>query len=133
MSGADIASARLIAHADLKAIADRGALKEDRLPDGVALPIILLRTISSVDRQPLKQGGLRRSTDRIAVLVRARSVKERKALIKLIRSVAPGEDQAIADCFAVSTRLAGLGPSLLGPGDSYEQTQDLRVTYDAPA
>ncbi|WP_210357646.1 tail completion protein gp17 [Sphingomonas beigongshangi] len=133
MTGTDIVAARLITHADLKAIADRGALKEDRLPDGVSLPVILLRTISSVDRQPLKLGELRRSTDRVAVLVRAGSVKERKALIGLIRSVAPGEDEALADCFAVSTRLAGLGPSLLGPGDTYEQTQDLRVTYDAPA
>jgi hypothetical protein len=33
----------------------------------------------------------------------------------------------------VSILTAGTGPDVAGPNDSYEQTQDFRVSFDAPA
>ena len=133
MSGTAIMSELLLADATIKTIADRGAVKEDRLPDGVALTAILLRTVSSVDRQPLKGGAFVRSTERVAGTVRAASVRERKAAIDRVRAAGRDRRGDFAGCLRVSVSTAGLGPAVLGPGDSFEQTQDFRVTFDVPA
>lgn len=133
MSGTAIVTALLLDDPTMKGIADRGALKEDRLPDGVNLTAVLLRTVSSVDRQPLKVGQFVRSTERVAVTVRAGSVRERKAAIAIVRAACRGRTGDIAECRGVSVLTAGLGPSVAGPGDSFEQTQDFRVSFDAPA
>ncbi len=128
MTGADIIGALLLNDPPVPA----GQIKEDRLPDNVALPAFLVRTISSVDRQTLKPGALVRQTDRIAVTVRAGSVKERKAAIKWIRECCAGKTGEIAGALRVSVLTAGKGPSVNGPGNSYEQTQDFRVSFEAP-
>ncbi|WP_230781566.1 tail completion protein gp17 [Sphingomonas sp. Leaf37] len=133
MSGTGIVTELLLADPTMAAIAARGGLKEDRLPDGVTLTAVLLRTVSSTDRQPLKVGALIRSSERIAVTVRAASVRDRKAAIRTIRAACHGKTGDLAECFRVSVRTAGLGPSVLGPGNSFEQTQDFRVSFDAPA
>ncbi|EJL34120.1 hypothetical protein, partial [Novosphingobium sp. AP12] len=83
-------------------------------------------------RQPLKRVGFVRQTDRVAVTVRAVSVRERKAAIGAIRAACAGKVGDIGGALRVSVRTAGLGPSLNGPGNSFEQTQDFRVSYDAP-
>ena len=132
MSGTAIVSELLLADETIATIAERGGVKEDRLPDGVTLPAILLRTVSSVDRQPLKGGAFVRSTERVAVTVRAASVRDRKATIKTIRDACRDRLGDFGGCLRVSVLTAGLGPSVLGPGDSFEQTQDFRVSFDAP-
>ena len=133
MSGTAIIAELLLTDAGFVAAVSAGNMKEDRLPDGVTLPGVLLRTVSGGDRQTLTRGAFVRSTERIAVTVRAKSVRERKLLIGLIRAACADRTGDLAGCFRVSVLTAGLGPSLPGPGDSYEQTQDFRVNFDASA
>lgn len=130
MTGAAIIGALLAADQHVIDIAaDR--IKEDRLPDGVALPALLVRTVSSVDQQPLKRGQTVRMTDRVAVTIRAASVRDRREAIRRVRACCAGRVGDIAGCLRVAILTAGLGPSLTGPGDSFEQTQDFRVSFDA--
>ncbi|EJL25605.1 hypothetical protein PMI02_03203, partial [Novosphingobium sp. AP12] len=55
MTGADIIGSLLLGNAAVLSISPAGQIKEDRLPDGVPLPAMLVRTVTSVDRQPLKR------------------------------------------------------------------------------
>ncbi len=131
MTGADIIGALLTADAAVLDVVAVDRIKEDRLPDGVALPAILVRTVSSVDRQPLKRGAVERQVDRVSVTVRAVSVRDRKDVIRRIRECCTGRTGDISGALRVSVLSAGLGPSLIGPGDTFEQTQDFKVSFDA--
>lgn len=132
MSGVAIIGELLLDAAYFQPIAAREGIKEDRLPDGVTLPAFLLRTVSGTDWQPLTRGPTVRSTERISVTVRAASVRERKAAIKHVRDACASRIGDFAGCFRVSVLTAGLGPGVLGAGDSFEQTQDFSVSFDAP-
>lgn len=132
MTGADIVGALLRADADLLALVPVSRIKAKRLPPGTALPALLVRVVSVVDRQPLTLGEFVRRTDRVAVTVRAGSGDDQDAIIELVRAICAGRTGAIAGAINVSIRTSGLGPDLNGPGDSFEQTQDLRVSFDAP-
>ena len=133
MTGADIIGALLLDDQAILEIAPPDRIKEDRLPDGVALTALLVRTVSSVDRQPLVRGPLVRQTDRVSVTVRAGSVRDRKVAISRVRSCCAGRTGDIGGGLRVSILTAGLGPSLNGPGNSFEQTQDFKVSFDALA
>lgn len=133
MTGADIIGALLRADTDLLEIVPAARIKEDRLPDEIALPALLVRTVSAVERQPLKRGSVVRITERIAVTVRAASVKERKRVIGLVLTCCRGRTGNIGGGTNVACLTAGLGPTVSGVGYSYEQTQDFRVSHDAPA
>lgn len=132
MTGADIVGSLLRSDTALLALVPEGRIKAKRLPLGIALPALLVRVVSVVDRQPLTQGEFVRRTDRIAVTVRAASGADQDMIITLVRAICAGRTGAIGGATAVSVRTAGLGPDLDGPGDSFEQTQDLRVSFDAP-
>lgn len=44
-----------------------------------------------------------------------------------------GANRSCAEIFAQFVRVAaGVGPDVGGPADSFEQTQDFRVSFDAP-
>lgn len=133
MSGASIIGALLRADGEPSRPVDAASIKEGRLPPKVALPVLLVRTVSSVDRQTLKRGALVRETDRIAVTVRAESLREVKALIRWVRARCAGKTGDIGGGTRVSVLTAGLGPDVNGPGDAFENTQDFRVSHDAPA
>lgn len=133
MTGADIIGALLTTDPAILEIASADRIKEDRLPDGVGLTALLVRTVSSVDRQPLTRGPMVRQTDRVSVTVRAASVRDRKEAIRRVRACCAGRTGDIGGGLRVSILTAGLGPSLNGPGDSFEQTQDFKVSFDALA
>lgn len=133
MSGAMIVSTLLRAADAVTARVPVASIKIGRLPDGTQPPALLVRTVSSVERQPLKRGGWVRRTDRIAVTVRAASYRDQAALIRLLNAVCPGvKGDVLPDAKRVSILAAGVGPDVSGPGDSYERTHDFRVSYDAP-
>lgn len=131
MSGIEIIGALLRAHAPLVAVIPADRIKAGRLPDAVQLPALLIRTISVTERQPLKRGNVVRTTERVSVAVRAGSYREQRAIIKLARAACAGKTGTIADAANVSVLTAGTGPDGTGPGDSFEQTQDFRVSFDA--
>jgi hypothetical protein len=133
VTGADIIGALLLADAPVLALAPAGQIKEDRLPDDAPLTALLVRTVSSVDRQTLKLGQFVRRTDRIAVTVRAADVRARKAAMAAVRKCCAGRTGDLGGALRVSILTAGTGPSLNGPGNSFEQTQDFRVSFDAIA
>jgi hypothetical protein len=108
-------------------------IKAGRLPDGVVLPAFLVRTVSVIERQFLKRSGTVHTIERVSVAVRAASYRDQRAAIRLSRPACAGKVGAIAGFTNVSILTAGTGPDVAGPGDSFEQTQDFRVTFDAQA
>ena len=133
MSGIQIVGALLQNDANLTQKVPPERMKAGKLPDSVVLPALLLRSISLVERQTLKRGHTVRTAERIAVTVRAASYRDQAAIIRMIRAACAGRQGIIAGFSGVAVHSAGTGPDLLGPGDSFEQTQDFRVSYDAPA
>lgn len=131
LEGSDIIGALLIKEPDLAAIAAADGIKAGRLPDATSLPALLVRVISSVDRQPLERDNIVRRTDRVSVTVRARSHTERQQIIAAVRRCCAGKVGAIGGGNNVSILTAGMGPDVNGPGDSFEKAQDFRVSWDA--
>ncbi|GLT00127.1 hypothetical protein GCM10007897_15110 [Sphingobium jiangsuense] len=132
MTGAEIIGALLRDYDALTAIVPVGNIKGGRLPEGALPPLLLVRVVSLIDRQPLKRQGSCRSTARIAVTVRAGSYAQQGQIIELVRTCCTGRTGNIGGGTRVAILSAGLGPDVNGPGNSFEQTQDFRVSFDAP-
>lgn len=133
MTGADIVGALLRAHAPLLAKVPPAQIKLGRLPEGAALPAVLIRMVSSVERPTLVRGAKVRTTDRVGVAVRAESYRDQVEIIRIVRSACAGRVGNIGGGERVSILSAGTGPDVIGPGNSFEQTQDFRVSFDADA
>lgn len=132
MTGAAIVAELLRADSQILAIAPAPRIKLGRLPEDVELTALLVRTVSSIDRQPLVLVGKQRVTDRVAVTVRAASYRDQVAAIGAVRRCCHGRTGAIGGGEGVSIRTAGKGPDVDGPGASFEQTQDFRVSFLEP-
>lgn len=133
MTGGDIIVDLLNAYAPLGAVVPATRIKLGALPDGMTLPALLVRTVSSIDRQTLKRRARVRQTDRTSVTVRAASFREQRAIIALVRAACAGRTGDLSSATGVSVLTAGLGPDLLGPGDSFEQAQDFKVSFECAA
>lgn len=133
MSGVDIVGGLLRAYEPLAALVATASIKAGKLPDGVPLPALLIRSVSVTDRQRLSPAPLRRSTERVSVAVRAASYRDQKEVIRLVRQCCADRTGDFAGCFRVSILTAGTGPDVGGPANSFEQTQDFRVSFDAAA
>lgn len=131
MTGVDIIGALLLADTNVVAAVPIDRIKAARLPDGVALPALVVTFTSGVERQTLKREAVTRTTDRISVTVRAANERDRATVIGLVVKACAGLTGSIGGGNGVSILTAGRGPYLSGPGDTYEQTQDFRVSYDA--
>jgi len=130
---AKIIGALLRADEDLLAAVPASRIKDKRLPGNVELPALLVRTVSSIDRLTLKRGAIVRVNDRVAVTVRAASGREQDAIIQLVRRACAGFTGDLAGGERVAVLTDSLGPDVPGPGDSFEQTQDFRVSADVAA
>lgn len=133
MSGVLIVGALMQDDVPLAAQVPVDRMKAGKLPDGVALPALLIRSVSLVERQTLKRQGVVRTVERVSVAVRAANYRQQGAIIRLVRAACSGATGDIAGFSRVSVLSAGTGPDVLGPGESFEQTQDFRVSFDAPA
>lgn len=133
MTGAEIMGVLFLANQPLTAAVAEQAIKAGRLPDGVTLPSVLVRTVSLIDRQPLRRQGWIRSIARVSAMVRATSYEEQIGIIGLVRGIPLGAVGTIGTAQNVVVLTAGLGPDVIGPGDTFEQTQDFRVAFDGPA
>lgn len=131
MTGVDIVGSLLRAYQPLTNLVPEARIKAGALPDGVMLPALLVRLVSSVERQPLRRGATTRTTDRVAVTVRAANYREQVAVIKMVRACCAGKVGNIGGGSSVSILTAGTGPDVIGPAASFEQTQDFRVSHDA--
>jgi hypothetical protein len=133
MTGVEIVGAILRDHPALLERIPVERIKAGSLPDNVALPALLLRTVSSIDQQWLKRGDVWRVTDRVSVAVRAASYADQIAIIQLVKRLCGGLTGNIGGALRVSILTAGTGPDVGGPANSFEQTQDFRVSFDAAA
>lgn len=106
-------------------------IKAGRLPDGIPLPALLVRTVSVSEQHMLRKGATRRATARIAVTVRAANYRDQVMILKAVVTVCADQVGEIAGFANVSILTAGTGPDVSGPADSFEQTQDFRVSFDA--
>jgi len=131
MTGVDIIGALLTGYAPLLAVVPLERIKAGMLPDGVTLPALLVRDVSSVERQSLRRGATTRTTDRVSVTVRAANYRDQKAIIALVKDCCAGKVGAIGGAAAASVLTAGTGPDLIGPAMTFEQSQDFRVSFDA--
>jgi len=132
MTGTRIIGALLRADQHVLGTVVAASIKAGRLPDSVTLPALLVRTVSNIERQPLKRAGWVRQTDRVSVAVRAENYDEKDGIIALVKACCAGRTGDIGGGIRVSITTAGLGPDVNGPGDTFEQTQDFRVSFDAP-
>ncbi len=132
-SGGDIVGWLMRADPVLAAMVPPDRMKLGALPENVPLPALLIRRVSSNERQTLIRGAFVRTTDRIAVTVRAATYRDQRLIIKAVSRACAGRTGNIAGALRVSILTDGLGPDVDGPGNSFEQTQDFRVSYDAPA
>lgn len=132
MTGADIVGALLRAHQPLTDVVPADSIKGGRLPISVPLPALLVKTISGNERQRLKRGKSVRRTDRIQVTVRAASWDEQLTIIDLVVDACADRIGSMDGAANYAVLTAGRGPDLEGPGDSYEQAQDFRASFDKP-
>lgn len=72
MSGVAIIAALLEASPDAMARFAAGNIKAGRLPDGITLPALLLRSVSVVERQMLRRTGMVRTVERVSSCAQAR-------------------------------------------------------------
>lgn len=127
MSGVSIIGALLQADASITA-----TIKAGQLPDGVALPALLVRSVSMAERVTLTRGNYVRVKERVSVTVRAASYREQRSLLKLTRDACAGEFGNIAGFENASVINAGTGPDVIGPGNTFEQTQDFMTSFNEP-
>lgn len=132
ISGAHIVGTLLRDHAPLTSIVPIGNIKRSRLPENISLPALVVTEISQVERRTLVRGAMVRTVDRVAVAGRFASNEQRNKVMEIVKQCCAGRTGAIAGATNVSILTAGRGPDLNGPGDSFEKTQDFRVSYDAP-
>ena len=130
-TGTDIVGALLRADPELLAMIPAKLIKAGTLPEKIALPALLLRTVSSVERAVLVRGAVTRTIDRVAVTVRAADYRGQVNVIKLVKGICAGKTGDIGGGTRVAILHAGVGPDIEGPGNSFEQTIDFRVSYDA--
>lgn len=133
MTGLEIVGALLVGHEPLLAVVNADNIKAGRLADGVTLPALLLATVSSVDRQPLKRGNFVRATDRVSVAVRAGSYEDQIEIIRIVKQCCAGRTGDIGGGLRVTILTAGTGPDMEGVANSFEQMQFFRVSFDDPA
>ncbi len=132
MSGTKIIGDLLLADAAVldKVPADR--IKGGQLPDAIALPALLVRKISGVERVHLQRVGSVRMTERIEVTVRAESYREQETIIRLVRNACAGVTGTKSGFDGVYVENAGTGPDLIGPATTFEQSQDFKVGFNEP-
>ena len=133
MTGAEIVGTLLRASPPLAEKVVPANVKLGRLPDNVTLPALLVRTVDVIERVMLKRGTSVRLVERVSVTVRANSYREQVDTIRLVRSAVAGFIGDMEGAGRISVTNAGTGPDLSGTGDSFEQAQDFRVTFDTAA
>lgn len=133
MSGVTIVGNLLRASGAYTAKVQAANIKAGQLPEGAPLPATLLRTVSRSEMPRLKRGAVVRKVERVAVTVRCGDYRTQGELIGLIVSICAGRTGSVGGGERVSILAAGTGPDVIGPGNSFEQTQDLRVSYDEAA
>lgn len=130
-TGVDTVGELLRADEAILAMIPLDRIKAGALPDNFARPALLIRCVSSVERQPLKRGATTPTKDRVAVTAIADSYRDQRAIIALAKACCAGKIVNLDGGHRASVLTDSTGPDVRGPGGTYEQTIDFRVSYDA--
>jgi hypothetical protein len=133
MNGVDIIGEILLADAPVTGTVAVARIKAGALPENAPLPSLLVRSVTTIERLMLKRGLRVRCVERVSVTVRAASYAQQVAIMKLLPTACAGKTGDFADATNVSVLSAGIGPDVIGPGGSFEQTIDFRVSYEIAA
>lgn len=129
-TGVTIIGGLIEVHAPLTNIVPTSRMKAGRLAVGIEIPALLVRRTSGFERQQLKRGSVVRWVDRVSVTARVVAYRDLETILGLVVACCAGRGGDIGGAQRVSILNAGIGPELEGPADSFEQTQDFRVTYE---
>jgi len=129
-TGVTIIGGLIEAYAPLTNIVPANSMKAGRLPANITIPALLVRRTSGFERQQLKRGSVVRWVDRVSVTARVVAYRDLEKILGLVVTCCAGRVGDIGGAQRVSILNAGIGPELEGPADSFEQTQDFRVTYE---
>lgn len=132
MTGADIVGELLRGCAPLVAIVPIERIKLGTLPERTDLPALLIRTVSVIEWQTLRTGSMVRMIERTSATVRAANRRDQVEIIRLAKNHLRGWRGDLGVARRVSILLAGTGPDVDGPGNSFVQGTDFRVSFDAP-
>lgn len=132
MTGADIIGELLMGAATVTDEVPADRIAGGRLPIGTPLPALLVKTLGGTERQRLKRGKFVPTIDRVRVTVRAASYDDQLRIIDLVTEACADRVGNFAGVERAAILTAGRGPDLDGPGDSFEQAQDFRVSFDKP-
>lgn len=109
-------------------------IKGGRLPERIALPNLLLTTVSVLDRLTLSQGAKRFVRERVQVTVRAASYAERKSIMRWVKSTCHGQRGDFGQLTQASVLSAGGGPDFNDETASiYMGSHDFSVSFNEPA
>jgi hypothetical protein len=131
MNGVIAVRSLLVADNGLTALVPEARIAAGTLPQGTVLPAISLMSVSSIDRNIIKSGAVRRVTERVQVTVLAANYPATKAILKAVRQAAADRSPAIAGITQVTVHTASAGPDFLDEqAGIHMQTQDFRVSFN---
>ena len=131
IDGVEIVSTLLREYAGFADILEAENIKGGALPENAPLPALLVRSVTTTDRKTLDGTEKGPVFERVSVAVRAANYRDQRTIMKLVKACCAGKIGNIPDVTRWSVTSAGKGPDLRGPGNSYEQTRDFRVFYNA--
>ena len=131
MNGVIAVRALLVAHAPLTSLVPVAQIVAGVVQQGSALPALSLMSVSSIDRNIIKPGAVRRVTERVQVTVLAVTYPAAKAILKAVRQAAADRSPTIAGIGQVTVHTASAGPDFLDEqAGIHMQTQDFRVSFN---
>ena len=131
MNGVVAVRALLVAHAPLTSLVPVAQIVAGVVQQGSALPALSLMSVSSIDRNIIKAGAVRRVTERVQVTVLAATYPAAKAILKAVRQAAADRSPTIAGITQVTIHTDSAGPDFLDEqAGIHMQTQDFRVSFN---
>lgn len=131
MNGVITVRALLVADLRVTGLVPEGRIAAGSLPQGTVMPAISLMSVSSTDRNVPAPGAKRRVTERVQVIVLARTYPETKSIIAAVRAAAADQMPAIDGLTDVTVHTDSAGPDFLDEETGiHMQSQDFRVAFN---
>lgn len=131
MNGVVAVRALLVAHTPLTSLVPVAQIVAGVVRQGSALPALSLMSVSSIDRNIIKPGAVRRVTERVQITVLAATYPAAKAILKAVRQAAADRSPATTGITQVIVHTDSAGPDFLDEqAGIHMQTQDFRVSFN---
>lgn len=104
-------------------------IADDTFPQNSALPIILLKTVSTVDLNIPNPGAKRFTRERVQATIYAATASSRLAIRRQVRKALDSKAPTVSGLTNVTIHLDGAGANFIGAGDIRIGVQDTLVTF----